>query len=665
LANDHPEFRLSFRRAVIAASILLWTSSAWSLQEGQHRDTIAVREADSVRADGGAIRLISALGSLKRQIDSSSALHSSRFVWRDASQAGELLWIIPGYFLRELGEPGQPIQLNANGIDGRGISIQLDGRPLTDPVTGAYDLNEIPLEYVDQMESTTDAQSVFYGSNSAGPTLNFVTHQYNNVRPLTKLRYLQGPFEQILSDGIFAQNVARGVNVMIGFRRLATDGRFPNSKYDSWNMRSRVRYNHSDRLNVWISDIYTRSTTGFNGGIDIEQSPSVFNEVTAAVRSRDASQTVSRRDVTLGGLGRLFSDSSSTTHARFFYSTIDREYRQRDSSQIVHLDIVSSWGATFVQQFPLGPAMLSVGGDIDRRQIGQSDRFGTSSETLLALKGRGEYFPHEAVKTSAFLRHEGLRGQRATSLGVEANLALRDWLGLRLGISKGNRFPSVQEYYWPRDGAPALLQQRERPGVESHTFREIELHSALDSTLSIRVSGFQREIPEAITFETLETPGHLPTATLVTLHDVKIQGFLSSFVLRTWGFEVSGAFTYTDYKHAGTAASIFPKYVFRGEFAYRDRLFEDALDGRLGIRFTAVSSQMGLEFIPQNLVFALQSDARLGSFSKVDLYAILKLGDAHVLVAWENPFDIDYVLTPTYPMPGSSFKIGVNWIFID
>ncbi|MBI3579776.1 MAG: TonB-dependent receptor plug domain-containing protein, partial [Ignavibacteriales bacterium] len=204
------------------------------------------------------------------------------------------MWTIPGFFLRELGEPGQPQHMTFEGIDSRGISVQIDGRPLHDPVTGTYNLYDIPLEYAEKLEFVDGTLSPFYGSNASAATLNFVTHQYNNNRPLTKIKYLQGPSEHILSDGIFAQNVARGFNFMFGFQRLVTDGRFQNSKYDSWNLRSRLRYNYSKRLNFWLSDFYNKSTTGFNGGIDVQKSPSIFDEVTALVRTREAAQTVSR-----------------------------------------------------------------------------------------------------------------------------------------------------------------------------------------------------------------------------------------------------------------------------------------------------------------------------------------------------------------------------------
>ena len=144
--------------------------------------------------------------------------------------AADLLGQVPGIFIRELGQPGQPSQLNVEGLDVRSTALLLDGRPLRDPVTGGYNLYDLPIEFLDEIEIESSSASLFAAPSSAGGTMNFVSHQYDNVRPMTKLRFEQGPFDHLLTDGIFAQNVSRGLNAMFGVQRLVTDGRYPNSK---------------------------------------------------------------------------------------------------------------------------------------------------------------------------------------------------------------------------------------------------------------------------------------------------------------------------------------------------------------------------------------------------------------------------------------------------
>ncbi len=283
-----------------------------------------------------------------------------QFIQSDATSAADLLWRVPGVFIRDLGQPGQPSQLNVDGLDTRATALLLDGRPLRDPITGGYNLFDIPVEYVDDIEIENSSASLFAAPGSAGGAINFVSHQYDNVRPMTKLRYLQGPYGHILTDGIFSQNLTRGMNAMFGFQRLVTDGRFPNSSYDSWNYRARLRYNFTERINVWVSDFYNKSTTGLNGGIDPVNSPSLFDEVTAIVRDESTTQTTARHDFTFGFAGKFLPDTTSITKALAYYSTIDREVLDRRHSihpTDVHgqTEIIGMGGSTRAADQPLCP----------------------------------------------------------------------------------------------------------------------------------------------------------------------------------------------------------------------------------------------------------------------------------------------------------------------
>lgn len=662
---DRSDFsiRIFFRIIGVIFFLVTWEHSSFGFfQTTVQRDSVPQAPTDTSKLE--PIRFIPAIGSFYHHIDSSSTLHSTQFIWKDAKYAGDLLWTVPGFFLRELGEPGQPQHMNFAGMDSRGISIQVDSRPLHDPVTGTYNLYDIPLEYVDQLELVDGALSPFYGSNASAATLNFVTHQYNNNHPLTKIRYLQGPSEHILSDGIFAQNVARGFNFMFGFQRQVTDGRFQNSKYDSWNVRSRLRYNYSNRLNFWLSDFYNKSSTGFNGGIDVRNSPSIFDEVTALVRTREASQTVSRRDVTLGGIGKFFEDSTFTSHMQLYYTTVEREYRETDQDNGVNkfLDFhsYSFWGAQLQQQLTLSPADLTFGAEFEHRSVAESRTLGSRTENYFALKGRAAWM-QENMDGSVFVRQEQLRKQSSFSYGAE----LRHELGLGISIFGGYsntfRLPTMQELYWI-DSTVTRTGDIKR---ESHVLRQIGLRFQPSQVLDVSLSAFSKRINDAIVFSPQASSGTFPGVTISNVSSISFFGAAANVLLRIWNFELTSAFTFSDYKQTDTTTLSLPKFVLRSELSYRDKWLTNSLDLKLGIRSVFMSKQDGYQFIPPTLTFAPQSDTRQGSFSTFDLFAIGKLGDAYITLVYENPLKINYVLTSTYPMPSRNIKLGVNWVFAD
>lgn len=665
---------LSLLSPILLVLFLARTDSAHAVQVREPGDTTRTILPDTAGRDQLPSRFMANIGSMNQMTDSSSLLHSSQFIWTDAQQGGPVLQYVPGIFLRELGESGQPSQFHLDGIDGRGIAVTLDGRRLNDPWTGTYDLNLLPLEYIEQFELETGSRSGFYGNNATGAAINAVTRQYNSNSPITKIRYMQGPFEQILTDGLYTQNVARGVNVMLGFQRTASDGRYANSENDGWNVRTRVRYNYSDRWNFWISDLYARSVTGINGGLDASRSPSLFDEVTAVVRTEDASHTTSRRDVTMGGIAKLFADTTATTRAWLYYSTIDREYTEGDeapdSVRIVDNMLLSFWGAQLEQQIDLGLAKFTFGGEYEHRSLEKNLLIPSATDEYAALKAQVSLSPLSSFTLSAFAREEFLREQNAISFGASASLSLSDWLSFSAGYSSVNRFATMQEYYWQtpahtHNGGFAHDHDTEQAGMELHRQTELGVQFHADPVANFSLSGFQRTIEDAIVFQPLASTGTFPTATVAVLHESEIRGIHAALRLRYWNIEGRAAVTLLDHRQDQVEVRPVPSMTIHAEVSYRDLFFDGALEAKLGVRVKSLSSNDGLQFIPQQLLFTQQSVVRLAGWTALDLYTVFKLGDAFLTIAWENPLGVHYIITPVYPMPGSNFKFGINWVFLD
>ena len=657
-------FRKSYCQAI--AATILASSVVFAIQQEQPSpDSSRSTRLDTTKIGQSIVRFIPAVGSLFHRIDTTDALHSRQIIMTDAKYLGDLLWNVPGLYVRDLGEVGQPGELQATGVDGHGISLQLDGRPLRDPITGMYSLYEIPLEYIEQVEMISGANSLYYGSNAPGAVANIVTHQYDNVRPMTKIRYLQGPFEHILSDGIFAQNFARGLNVMVGFQRHVTDGRFANTKYDAWNLRSRVRFNFSDRLNIWMSDFYNRSKRGFNGGIDIGRSPSLYDEITAVVRSENAGETVSRRDITLGATARVLADSSLISQALLYYSTVEREFREGSnllgSPVFADLNVASSWGIKLSQGFPIPLGRIESGLDFERRRVEQSRTVGQRSESYLALRGKAELHFGDLITTELSTRGERLRNENSFSLGLRFGRRFGEGFRVFADYARSYRLPTIMEMYW----ADSTLTRSSPVGRELHTLRGIGLQMEVGSTLDWSIVLSDRTISDAIVFTSVPPPGAFSHVQISTLSDISVTTLSTKFILRAWDFELNSVLNYTDYKEGQNSVLVLPRFWLQGELSYRTLLLNGVLDGKLALRVKMASKQRGLRFVPPLSLFARQTDMQLSSFSTIDLFTVIKLGNAYLTLVWENPVNVNYTLAAFYPMPSRNIKLGVNWVFVD
>ncbi len=625
---------------------------------------------DTLKAAMRSTHLIPETGSVVTRAEKLSGLRSATFRWQDDVNPTDVLTRSPGFFSRSLGEWGQPMHLSYNGIDDHGLPTLLDGRPVTDPYFGRRDLNTLPLEDVEQFEVLGASEAVFVAGQSVAGALNVVTPVYSTSQPYSKLRYVQGPNERLLSDGVFSQNIIRDLNVAFGFQRHVNDGRFSGSAYDSWIVRSRVRFNPSNRLNLWISDLYYRSTTQFNGGIDLERSPSIFNNITAILRTDDAFQTVARRDFTMGGAARLFPDTLWLTRLWLYASWLDREYvernRPRDSMRIVDNLITTHLGAQAEQQLAIGPFTVKGRAIFERRRVDKAPLIRPRTEHYASFSALVSVLPFPFLDLSASAQVEDLRGNQTTSYGAKATIKLMAGLRFFGEYASAYRHPTMQEYHWvtPPQATTHHFSSA-RPRVELHETRQIGLDFSTTDVLHLSAVAFTRTIYDQIIFHPLAATSLFPAAVIDNISYTSLEGLQTDFRISYWKFSLSTTATLINFQQEGTQRTPFPRLVTSTEVTYRDTLFDGALEGLIGTRLVSMSNQDGMQYNPRFDIFLHQTDVQLGAWSRLDLYTVLRLGNAYLTISWRNVLDIDYLITPTYPMPGSEVTLGVNWTFLD
>jgi outer membrane cobalamin receptor len=623
-------------------------------------DSTALASKDTTTVDSVRIRFIPGMGQITSDVDSLSVLHQKQFLWSDAKVVSEIIWKLPGFFYRDLGEAGKWGQLNAFGIDGRGIGVLIDGRPMNDPVTGTYNLSDLPLEFIDHAEILSGTASTTTLSDVAGTALNFVSRSYNSYRPLTKLRFVQDPKGTLLTDGLFTQNVARGLNLMVGFSRQVSDGRFINANLDAWNVRTRLRYNISDRFNISLTDFYTKAGNGLNGGVDISRSTS-FNEVGAEVFSEFAWDKRSRRDVTLNTIARILSDSSSTTQASVYYSTLEREYYNPSVRLIDDFTRSSFWGVHLQQQFCLDFVRCTIGGSWERRKSDSTRILASHLESERSLFIQAELRLIDIFVPSVSLRSTSLDGESSLSTGAGVKSAIADWLTISADVSWFDRFPTFQERYW----SDSTFLRASEIQKEQHAFIRGGFTLRAGSNLEISLTGFQRNVKRAIVFQPAVTVGGSPAISISNAREVAIQGINGSAVIRFYKFEALGVLTLLRYKEVDTLKTLMPDVILAGEVSYRDTFFKDKLDAKFGVRSQFYNRQQGMQFDPQTLSYVQYNTSIMGRSTTLDLFMILKIGDAHISLSWLNILNASYILSPIYPMPGGHIRLGVNWVFMD
>ena len=638
------------------------------------KDTTSYLHADSMKIDTVRSRFLPGMGQIVDEIDTTDVLHQKEFLWSDAKDIGELVWMLPGFFYRDLGEAGKWAELNAFGVDGRCISILLDGRPMNDPVSGTYNLSDLPLEFIDHTEILNGSAS-FCASGEEGMAMNFVSRSYNSFRPLTKLRFVQDPKGTLLTDGLFTQNIARGLNLMIGFTRQTSDGNYPQTDInnntipilDDWNVRTRLRYNFSNRLNIALSDFYTKARNGLNGGIDILNSGNIFDGASAVVVNNFQHDDRSRRDETLLAIARLLPDSSSTTQVSCYYSTLEREYWNPPDNQNGHYQKIddstkaSFWGIRFQQHLSFTPLHLTVVGNFERRQSDSTRTLPFHIESEKSLSAQAELRLINMFVPSLTVRSTSLDGDHTLSFGVGVKSVPADWLTIFVDASKYDRFPTLQERYW-RD---SVFIRAEGITQEKHTSFQGGFNIHAGSNFQMNLTLFHQSVKDAIVYQPAVTKYGTPALGISNDHDIKSSGINGRIMFDWHHFEVLGVMTLTRYLQDDSVKTIIPDVLLSGEIAYRGNILFEHWDGKIGMRTRFFNRQRGMQFDPQTLSYIQYNIDLLGRATTFDLFIMLKIGDAHISLSWNNILNAGYMLGPIYPMQGRNVRLGVNWVFMD
>ena len=628
-----------------------------------HDSTSTQSKADSLPP----LRPFQTASSILSAGDSLNVIKRTTVRWGDYSYLGDLLWEIPGAFIRDLGSAGQPSQLTLGGLGWHEIAVFVDGRSMNEPLTGTMNLNLLPIEAIQRIEYQTGARAFLYGLNSTGGAINVITQDFNTSHPYSRIRYSEGGYGFTSLDGIFAQNLTRRLDLAAAFQRQTLDGRFPNSNYDAWNVRLKLRYLLSDRANLVLSEVYNQTEAGLNGGVDLSKTlPSdVFDELRATMVNTDSYEKVHRHDITATMAYRWLGDSSVVSTATAYYSHNRREYRDEENRPnpngiFIQSNHSTAWyGVKLNQDFQEWGSQVSLGAEIQKRKVTESPNVGIHDETAASLTGKVE-LGIPVVKPAVFARYDHYRGESFGSYGADVKWVLVPGLSVFGGHSTSYRTPTIQELYWQSEKLWGFVSEKEK-----HELAEAGILAHISDMFKLRATYFHRRIDNAIVAKHGTAAEYPPSWSILNISEEVVQGVDGSATLKVGRFSGEGTWTYLTDRRGSVETRIYPKFCTSGEIAYRQELFDGHLDLKLGLRGKFFTSDFGESYNPETMMYVQNLDAELNQHGSADLFLVGKIGSAYIHFMLENITNEQYMLTPFYPMPPQKIRFGIEWEFLD
>lgn len=575
----------------------------------------------------------------------SSFITKTEILRNDYRYTGDLIKVFPFSFERSYGFVGQPHDILLYAEGSSSTSYFNDGVPITSSLFNAIDFNHIQSEDIDSIEIVPLPRGFLYGFSTTSASVNFISKELNYSTPYSRVKYYEGPFGEAFIDGILSMHLFKDLNVSVDVTNRKVDDSYKNSAFSIWQVKTKLKYNLSNKLAVLGNYYFSKSETGINGGVNIDsilQTTSdanslLFNEALAPVYFVKNSLNFKQHNFGLKVLAKPLKNAY--TNLNFYYKFYLNEYNEVDSAvtskntskdkifgvlldQRLLFEPISLSLQTGYQSLKHNPGFTSSNPLDDRYYLDNSplDHKSFFISPLISIEFLDSIFvPSIYYKYSNFSEkiissgHENKKD--FSGFGADVSIFLNESFNFYLGYS--------------------VFDNDYLAGEKINTF-EFKLDYK-DENSKLNTSIFNKK------------------SSATNLWGL---GFEGSYLI--WKILLEGRLSkYFVEKSSEVEFINIPEIKFTAGIYFKDSLFNSNLNLKTGFVFNYIGKQSLRDF--QNpYVGAISTDVESWQIVDFTLSAEIQK-TAIVYFTWENLFDWKYYITPYYPMLGRNIRFGIAW----
>lgn len=590
----------------------------------------------------------------------------------------DLLQNTGGYYIANLGNPGQINPMFYEGASSKNSTIMIDGIPYNNSFYGVPDQSLVMTEDIENLEILPVCQSIMYGNSNI---INISSDKKNSNKPYTYVRHIEAPYDTYMTDGIFMRNISSRSNLMTGFNYQTSLGRFKNSDYTFFGGRIRYRYILSSIMELNVSDYFTKNDRGLNRGVKLagnvltEES---FNGDAAEVNYPNQREKYLRNLLNAQLSGFFFGDSLNASLITFSYNTENDEIKDKVVIGSVDQDITTpmktnSFFLSYKQNIKTTAHYLTF-------YISALDK---STDDFYIL--RSEYKPdllkdmHDLNFSLSVNDHMALSGIIDLNFGAKLQLTndayyipLKERLSFYINpeLYLGDITLSMQFAHFYRSPSAYEKYVADYFNYYKYSVLEEQTYLSLNSTYNSKISKFGLSV-----FYRKNSGIFLPG---IFFNDRPLEFYFAGISSPALVF--GGSFncdveygrilfeSKIEYNHYDKILlrKVIPEFSGYAGLYYYNRIFTDDIKIKIGINGSYYSPISNFSANAEEAFTSTELySPDYSPQGVINLFAALKIQTATVYLGIENLLDHNYFITRVYPMNDRSFKLAVSWAFSD
>lgn len=556
----------------------------------------------------------------------------------DYRYAGDYFRAFPLSFERSYGFIGQPNDISLYAAGMTSTSYFMDGVPIR-----VSDFNHIQSEDIDSIEIVPLPRGFLYGFAANPVSVNFLSKDIIPTQPYSRIKYYEGPFGEVFIDGIFSMNLFKDLIASVDITNRKVDDSYKNSAFSIWQVKTKLRYNLSDDVNLIGSYYFSKSETGINGGVNVDAimqttqdiNSILFNETLAPVYYENNSLNFKQHNFGLKILAKSFEN---------FFTDLSFNYNFNHKENIRYLALKRTIGIFKNKTFDV---LLNQNWSL--------------SPINLSLRAGYQYWKYNPIYLSDDpfdITHLYFIPYNYNSFFISPQLSFN--------LLDSLIAPSIYFKHLSISQKQAITGEK---GNNSFSGYGTDLFVNLTRQLNFYLgySDFENDLRDAklsvfnLKFNYKADDNILSFESFNKRHwGANLWGIGFSGSYKIWRILLEGRFSHLLFKSYSIAEFLnLPETSFSTGVFYKDSLFNSNLDLKAGF-LTKYYGKQDLDFliIPNK---GFESNDVPSSYT-IDFTVSAEIQKtALVYFTWENLFNNKYYITPYYPMLQRNIRFGVAW----
>lgn len=563
-------------------------------------------------------------------------------------------------FIRDLGNFGQPYDFTLYGLPQPYTGILIDGLDYSSPLTKGFDLYNLQSTNISSIEIIEPYKAFLFSLDNNLSTININQKYQIPEKPTTTIKYIQSSGEDAFLETSFASRINEyfTFNFNLKTQNNESDNSIIKNSSNIWNLNPVFIFSPNYNNQFILSYNYNQTKRELNGGVDIEklyplllinQFYTIFYDKNLApVIYNNLNYTNYFNSIKLNHIYDNHLNFKISSSILYLSDNDKFDYKSSNVSTKFNKFLFSSDIRYDFEGFEIFSKINYQKNDIKSNSIPANEIYTLS----LNLNKELNNFAFN-VYAKTFYK-EKFYNSMGSDFSFNHNL-FKTTFGLSLVNS-----PNIKNYFF--NNARLI-------SITDYTIKSYNYYTSLTFKINKFYNNLEISFSDINNYTYLHQPTNKIKVDSINIKNGKLENLSFKYFtqLIIYKFQIENNLVYNFQKLDNKSISVIPKFYNKLNISYNDIAYNVRLNYKIGFEFnySTKTDFVYYDYLNRETIFSGYENIFLKSDPKLIINGYLNanlINKFNIFFVWENLLNYNYTITPNYPIYGTNYRLGINWI---